>query len=619
MSLTLQYIARPEPFDSPLILSLSKDEQLAQDVPAEGRAQNGSWFDKLTRSVCGPSDLNSAGFAAVENRRDGRAATSGVTRPRNWRRVVTAVGFAWLAVSLTRTAWISDDAYISFRTADNIIHGYGPVWNTAERVQAFTHPLWLALCTVSFAITHDTFYTAIALSAAITLLAIAVLVRLTPTAGGVLVGFAVLLSSKAFIDYSTSGLENTLSHALVLVFLLQWWDRQEDLSRLRRLSFLAGLCVLNRMDLGLLVLPPLGHALWRQRSRAALAAIFVGMLPAILWFGFATFYYGTPFPNTAYAKLNSAMTLAVRAKRGFDYVMRTLTSDPATLPAIALALVVIVYERRRDWPLAVGIVFTGLYVLWIGGDFMMGRFFSAPLVVSVALLGRAAWVQRKTFAVVAAAALAGLGLSAPWEPAIVSGYGYAYADNLLRGRTTREPSDGTRNIFVRQVVDERRMYSEFASFLKAALHSRGRVKPDFNWTTEGLRLRAGGRQVVVHRSIGLIGFFAGPQVHIVDEYALSDPLLARIPAGSRECGPACMATATIGHFMRDIPEGYIETLSTGINRIADPDLAAYYEPLHEIVAGPLWSTHRIVTIARFLGGRYDHYLASYLARRRADL
>ena len=45
--------ARPEPFDSPLILSLSTDERLAQDRPVEGRASNGSWFDKPTTSVSG--------------------------------------------------------------------------------------------------------------------------------------------------------------------------------------------------------------------------------------------------------------------------------------------------------------------------------------------------------------------------------------------------------------------------------------------------------------------------------------------------------------------------------------------------------------------------------------
>jgi hypothetical protein len=38
---------RPEPFDSPFVLSLSKDERFAQDRPVEGRT-SGSWFDKLT-------------------------------------------------------------------------------------------------------------------------------------------------------------------------------------------------------------------------------------------------------------------------------------------------------------------------------------------------------------------------------------------------------------------------------------------------------------------------------------------------------------------------------------------------------------------------------------------
>jgi arabinofuranosyltransferase len=535
---------------------------------------------------------------------------------RTWRWVIAVAGFAWLVLELVRTGWLSDDAYISFRTADNIIHGFGPVWNTTERVQAFTHPLWLALCTVAFAITHETFYTAIALSAAITIFAIAFLVRLAPSTGAVLIAFAALLSSKAFIDFSTSGLENALSHALLVLFLWQWWDCDENLVRLRRLSFIAGLCILNRVDLGLLVLPALASAFWRQRSASAIAAVAVGMIPPMLWFGFATFYYGTPFPNTAYAKLNSAMTLAMSIKRGFDYHLRTLTSDPATLPAIGLALVAIAYERRTDWPLAAGIALTSVYVLWIGGDFMMGRFFSAPLLIGVAVLGRTAWMQRRTWAIATAAGLLALGLLAPWEPAIVSGYGYAYADNLLHGRATREPSDGTRNIFVRQVVDERRMYSEFSSLLKAAGNRKAAAIPDFNWTMEGLRLRAEGRQVVVHRSIGLMGFFAGPEVHIVDEYALSDPLLARIPAGSKECGPRCMATATIGHFMREIPDGYLETLRTGTNHIADPDLAIYYDALHEIVSGPLWSGHRMLTIARFLGGRYDRYLASYLARTR---
>src|SRR5687768_7432065 len=41
--------------------------------------------------------------------------------------------------------WISDDAYITARYADNLAHGHGPVFNVGERVQGFTHPLWFLL------------------------------------------------------------------------------------------------------------------------------------------------------------------------------------------------------------------------------------------------------------------------------------------------------------------------------------------------------------------------------------------------------------------------------------------------------------------------------------------
>ena len=50
----------------------------------------------------------------------------------------------FLAV-LLRTAWISDDGLISLRTVLNVTHGNGLTFNVGERVQTFTHPLWLAV------------------------------------------------------------------------------------------------------------------------------------------------------------------------------------------------------------------------------------------------------------------------------------------------------------------------------------------------------------------------------------------------------------------------------------------------------------------------------------------
>ena len=44
---------------------------------------------------------------------------------------------------LVQTSWVEEDAFITLRTSDNFIHGYGLRWNIDERVQTFTNPLWM--------------------------------------------------------------------------------------------------------------------------------------------------------------------------------------------------------------------------------------------------------------------------------------------------------------------------------------------------------------------------------------------------------------------------------------------------------------------------------------------
>ena len=61
-------------------------------------------------------------------------------------------------------AWIGDDAYITFRVVDNFINGYGLTFNPDERVQAYTHPLWMLLLSAAYAVTSNLFYTTLALS-----------------------------------------------------------------------------------------------------------------------------------------------------------------------------------------------------------------------------------------------------------------------------------------------------------------------------------------------------------------------------------------------------------------------------------------------------------------------
>jgi len=520
-----------------------------------------------------------------------------------------------LVVSLIRTAWLSDDAYITFRTADNVIHGYGLVWNTAERVQTFTHPLWLALITPAFAATGEVYYTAIVLSMLVTLAAVAVLGRrLAATPWNLVVCLAALLSSKAFIDFSTSGLENPLTHLLLFVFVWLWWDepfdvaqgRPDGVRRMRRLSFVACLCLLNRLDLAPLLAPAIVWEMWRLGPRRALRPVLAGFAPLLAWEVFSTWYYGTPLPNTAYAKLNTVVAASVRLQHGIDYLLRTLEGDPATLLTIGLAFVAIPLSRyRRDWPLLIGIALFGVYVLRIGGDWMMGRFLTPAFALAVALIARAPWSQARRPALATAAAVVIAGLFATWEPAILSGYGYSYANNLVHGRRTQKPMDNETKTFLRGVMDERRYYYEATGLLKTF---RANPRPNYEWSVEGLRLRDGGGHVVVHINIGMLGYFGGPRVHVVDLLGLGDPLLARIPGGTPD--------SPMGHFSRALPAGYIDTIETGNNHLADPDLAAYYDRLHLVNAGPLWSAQRLATLVQVLAGRYDDLLARYVNRKK---
>jgi arabinofuranosyltransferase len=79
------------------------------------------------------------------------------------RPVAALLLLVFLAV-LLRTAWISDDGLISLRTVMNVTHGNGLTFNIGERVQTFTHPLWLALLTAGYLAIGNVYYVTFALS-----------------------------------------------------------------------------------------------------------------------------------------------------------------------------------------------------------------------------------------------------------------------------------------------------------------------------------------------------------------------------------------------------------------------------------------------------------------------
>ena len=100
---------------------------------------------------------------------------------------------------------------------------------------------------------------------------------------------------------------------------------------------------------------------------------------------------------------------------------------------------------------------------------------------------------------------------------------------------------------------ERGIFDEHAHYysgtgLLAALRQPHVEYPCFRWATSGRNLHAiaatfGKKLAVGFDSVGFCGFCAGPDVWIVDYFALGDPLLARLP-------PIPDPFWRVGHFLR---------------------------------------------------------------------
>ena len=201
-----------------------------------------------------------------------------------------------LAVVLARTAWVSDDAFITLRTVENLVAGRGLTWNPGQRVQVFTHPLWMWVLATFALAGRSSWFTLLAPSVLFDLAAVAVILWPLRARPAAVVGTAaLLLGSKAFVDFGTSGLEQPLLSLLLAAFLAEGGSARRPVV----LGALAGLAAFTRLDAALLVGPGLLLALRGASARARVGAVAAAAGPAGAWMAFSLIYFGFALPNTA--------------------------------------------------------------------------------------------------------------------------------------------------------------------------------------------------------------------------------------------------------------------------------------------------------------------------------
>jgi len=495
-------------------------------------------------------------------------------------------------------AWVSDDAFITFRSIENFTHGYGLVFNVGERVQTFTHPLWMLLQTVVYVLTNwlhppfglnQLFWGNIIISLSLSIsTALIYSFKAAHSIKIATLGLLTLSLSKSFVDYSTSGLENPLSHFIAVCFFGFFLNRK-SYSQLQiiGLSFLTALATLNRLDTLLIYLPVLALVVWQSPNKPkVILSIFIGLLPVALWELFSLFYYGTPFPNTASAKLYTGIQTVTLLRQGAYYFLNSLRLDTITLVTIALALLLGVLSKNiQRLTVAIGIALYLCYVLYIGGDFMSGRYYSLPLIVAVILLST---FEIKSIMVYGGSLIAILAI------------GLLPFFTTIERRPTYGENRENNLVFLdrHKIADERLVYAERTGLLVATQGN----SPKVIYSQEEWKYSPGyPREVHVVGAMGLNAYRDGPNVHVIDVNGLADPLMSKLPLEDNE-------NFRIGHFHHIIPGGYEETLSSGMNMIQDANIALYYNNLSYVVKGPLWDWNRIVEIWNFNTGKYDYLI-----------
>jgi len=544
--------------------------------------------------------------------------------------VIVLVG-AWIY------RWVDEDAFINFRIIDNLLGGHGLVFNLGERVEVNSDPLWL----FTLALFHEILPFA-------SLEWLSVVLGLGCTGLGFLagaqairrlagsrqegrvypLGLLVVSVVAGVWEFATSGLEMSMVFLwLGVCFLLL--VRVEARKRGGIGAAVAiGLGTLIRPELGLvsvvfivallLVMASPGRSPTSGRLRRFGAPIGAGLVLPVGYQVFRMAYYGLVVPNTGLAKAAGASWWS----QGFTYLWNFVAPYTLWLPLL-LAAPLVVRRASRWWgtgdrlgvlmlatPAVAGLVDL-VYVVHLGGDYMHARlllpaFFALCLpvfvsstqmrtVAAVPVIGILVW------AVVCAGWLRYVPPRGSLNPQVIfisnernswitaTGNAHPVTANDYRGalsgqagailqRMSHQVPKGQQSLLV--VTDP---YAPISEAAKAPARSPLPFA-----------------LAVDVPAIGVIGYLAGPNVYIFDDYSLANPIGSHTiitkharPGHEKSIGPVWMVARFGLPSSRPSGQPSSQPVSAAREALACDPLSSY---LHAITA-PMSLSQAVANVA----------------------
>lgn len=521
----------------------------------------------------------------------------------NKKKLLFISAFILIFLRILSYAWCSDDAFHIYIMAKNLLTGSGFTPTPGLRVNVATCPLWALIVTFGMLFWNNPYAIGMIFNLLFSGIALFILFKSIYKKENwfliLVVVTTTLCFSKTYLSFTTSGLENALILLLSALYL-EVLFKNEYFSKMElfKIALLEGLIAFTRMDCALIFAFTSAYAflfkykkddsdasgfLWKKMVSVIPVAL-VGLSPFLFWELFSLFYYGSFVPNTALAKLNTGFPLNEYFVRGMWYFILSAVFDVIVLGQIFVILVIwesAKFNRQKyikERLVLTGTIFYLFYILYIGGDFMLGRHFLSTFWTLILLINKSQIAINFNKHI--------------FIPIILLAAGVFLLNILISSKITIKQHNLS-NILI-------------SSYQKSGW--RGDIQKG-RYPFTGLKIvllnyfkNGDFRSIEACPGIGIQYFLGNEAMY---EYRLYDPLLSRLPAIHHD-------NWGVGFMVRKIPNGYYETLFLHENYIADKNLALYYSKLKFVISGDLFDLKRIKALLVLTMGGYNDKLFQYI-------
>ena len=293
-------------------------------------------------------------------------------------------------------SFTAEDAYITYRYAENWVNTGSLVYNEGEPINAMTSPLHAVLSAVLFFVTGNTVLSNKIFSFVLLLIsALLVWYRYREHLHLQVLALILLIPSSVLL-WTFGGLETPILLFLATItVILALRPPPFRLNLLCVIFLLAGLAFLTRYDSILFFLPVSLYVASKTRSiKHIVIALAIAAILPLAWFLVSIYYYGDLLPTSFYVKTPSGNLwgLIFNGKYIASYLLYV-----GIIPVLALVFILLVPKHRTIdilyqhfkslWWLYLGLLLEILYGLTMATQHMMFSFrFFVPYIPSTVIL-----------------------------------------------------------------------------------------------------------------------------------------------------------------------------------------------------------------------------------------